>query len=101
MYLALFIGIYISQLMRFARACSHDDFNLFITNKLLQQGYCYHKLRKYFTKFYYKNHILLVGYNTNLKTLLRLGITNPNFYGDVVYKLRKIMGHGNFSQAFF
>ena len=27
-------------------------------------------------------------------------ITNPDFYGDVVYKLRKIMGHGNFSQAF-
>jgi hypothetical protein len=52
-------GVYISQLIRFARACSRvDDFNernLFITNKLLKQGYRYHKLRKYFAKFYHRN----------------------------------------------
>ena len=73
-------GVYISQLTRFARACSHvDDFNernLYITNKLLQQGYRYHKLRKYFTKFYYRrNRHLLANYYTNLQTLLRLGIS--------------------------
>ena len=97
-------GVYISQLIRFARACSHvEDFNernLFITDKLLQQGYRYHKLRKYFTKFYKRNFHLITKFDTNLKTLLRLGITNPVFYGDVIYKLRKIMGHGNFSYAF-
>ena len=39
-------GVYISQLIRFARVCSHvDDFN---TRKLLKQGYRYHKLRKAF-----------------------------------------------------
>jgi hypothetical protein len=52
-------GVYISKLIRFARACSHvDDFNernLFITNKLLNQGYRYQTLRKYFTKFYHRN----------------------------------------------
>ena len=36
-------GIYISQLIRFARVCSNvDDFNnrnLFLTAKLLKQGY--------------------------------------------------------------
>jgi hypothetical protein len=52
-------GVYISQLIRFARASSRvDDFNertLFITNKLLKQGYRYHKLRKYFTMFYHRN----------------------------------------------
>ena len=45
-------GVYISQLIRFARVCSHvDDFNTCnqcLTAKLLKQGYRYHKLRKFF-----------------------------------------------------
>ena len=48
-------GVYISQLIRFARVCSNvDDFNnrnLFLTAKLLEQGYRYHKIRKAFSKF--------------------------------------------------
>ena len=49
-------GVYMSQLIRFARVCSHvDDFNTrnkCLTAKLLKQGYRYHKLRKAFSKFY-------------------------------------------------
>ena len=45
-------GVYIPQLIRFARACSNvDDFNnrnKFWTSKLLEQGYRYLKLRKSF-----------------------------------------------------
>ena len=45
-------GVYISQLIRFARVCSNvDDFNnknLFLPVKLLKQGYRYHKIRKAF-----------------------------------------------------
>ena len=41
-------GVYISQLIRFARVCNHvTDFNArnkCLTAKLLQQGYRYHKL---------------------------------------------------------
>ena len=41
-------GVYISQLIRFARASSHaSDFNShnkFLPAKLLKQGYRYHKL---------------------------------------------------------
>ena len=47
-------GVYISQLIRFARVCSNvDDFNnrnLFLAAKLLKQGYRYHKIRKAFYK---------------------------------------------------
>ena len=47
-------GVYISQLIRFARVSSHVvDFNArnkSLTAKLLQQGYRYHKLRKTFSK---------------------------------------------------
>ena len=49
-------GVYIVQLIRFARVSSHvDDFNTHtrvLTAKLLKQRYRYHKLRKAFSKFY-------------------------------------------------
>ena len=49
-------GVYISQLIRFARASSYfTDFNThnkLLTQKLLKQGYRYHKLCKPFSKFY-------------------------------------------------
>ena len=52
-------GVHISQLIRFARVCSNvDDFNnrnLFLTGKLLKQGYRYHKIGKAFSKFYHRN----------------------------------------------
>ena len=48
--------VYISQLIRFARVCSHvDDLNArnkCLIAKLLKQRYRYHKLRKAFSKFY-------------------------------------------------
>ena len=81
-------GVYISQLIRFARVCSNvDDFknrNLFLTAKLLKQGYRYHKIRKAFSKFYYRHSELIVKYNIGLKTLLQQGISEPIFYGDLV-----------------
>ena len=56
-------GVYISQLIRFARAYSNvSDFscrNKALTAKLLKQGYRYHKLRKAFSKFY-RRHSELV-----------------------------------------
>ena len=52
-------GVYISQLIRFARVCSNvDDFNsrnVFLTTKLLKQGYRYHKIRKAFSKVYHRH----------------------------------------------
>ena len=48
-------GVYISQLLRFARASSYvndcNNRNKFLTAKLLKQGYRYHKLRKAFSIF--------------------------------------------------
>ena len=49
-------GVYISQLIRFARASSNlNGFNYrnkALTAKLLKQGFCYFKLPKAFPKFY-------------------------------------------------
>ena len=63
--------------------------NLFLTAKLLKQGYRYHKNRKAFSKFYYRQ--LIVKYNIGLKTLLQQGISEPIFYGDLVYKFKRIV----------
>ena len=59
--------------------------NLFLTAKLLKQGYRYHKIRKAFSKFYHRHPELIVKYNIGLKTLLQQGISEPIFYGDLVY----------------
>ena len=72
-------GVYISQLICFARVCLHvDDFNnrnKFLTSKLLKQGYQYHKVTKAFSKFYNRHSELIVKYNICLKTLLQQGIS--------------------------
>ena len=39
-------------------------------------------------------------YNVGSKTLLLQGLSEPEFYGDVVYKFRKITGKNDFSYHF-
>ena len=67
------------------------------TSKLLQQGYRYHKLRKTFSKFYRRHYELVSKFNVGLKTLLHQGLSEPEFYGDLVYKFKKIEGRADFS----
>ena len=97
-------GVYISQLIRFARASSYVvDFNTrnkLLTQKLLIQGYRYHKLRKTFSKFYRRYYDLISKFQVGIKSLLRQGLSEPDFYGDLVYKLKKIVGSNNFSAQF-
>ena len=97
-------GVYISQLIRFARVFSHvDDFdtrNKVLTAKLLRQGYRYHKIRKAFSKFYRRHFDIVSKYNVGLKTLLLDGLSELEFYGDLVYKFRKIIGKNDFPYHF-
>ena len=39
----------------------------------------------------------LKQHNIGLKTLLQQGISEPIFYGDLVYKFKRIVGKPNFS----
>ena len=97
-------GVYISQLIRFARASSYvanfNTRNQLLTQKLLKQGYLYHKLRKTFSKFYRRYYDLISKFQVELQSLLRQGLSEPDFYGDLVYKLKKIVGSNNFSAQF-
>ena len=79
-------GVYISQLIRFARVCNH------VTD--------YHKLQKTFSKFYRRHYKLISKYNVGLKTLLSEGLSQPEFYGDLVYKFKKLIGINDFSFQF-
>ena len=94
-------GVYISQLIRFARVSNHAaDFNArykCLKAKLLQQGYRYHKLRKTFSKFYRRHYELISKFNVGQKTLLREGLSEPESYGDLAYKFKKLIGRNYFS----
>ena len=96
--------VYISQLIRFARVSSRvadsNARNESLTAKLLQKGYRYHKLRKTFSKFYRRHYELVSKFNVGLKTLLHQGLSEPEFYGDLVYKFKKIVARADFSNLF-
>ena len=97
-------GVYISQLIRFARVSSHvDDFstrNKVLTAKRLRQRYRYHKIFKAFSKFYQRHLDIVSKYDVGLKPFLLQGLSEPEFYGDLVYKFRKIIGKNNFPYHF-
>ena len=99
-------GVYISQLIHFAKVSSNvDDFNnrsLFLTAKLFKQAYRYHKVKKAFSKLYHRHSesIDKYMYNNGLKTLLQQGLSESIFYGDLVYKFKLIVGKPNFSDQF-
>ena len=83
--------VYISQFICFARVYSHvDGFNArnkIMTTKHLKQEHRYHKLRKAFSKFYRRHYDLVSKYNVEWKTLLLQGLSEPELYGALVYKL--------------
>ena len=91
----------LKELIHDSRASSYvanfNTRNKLLTQKLLKQGYRYHKIRKTFSKFYRRYYDLISKFHVGLNSLLRQGL---DFYGDFVYKLKKIVGSNNFSAQF-
>ena len=52
------------------------------------------------SKFYRRYYDLISKFQVGLKSLLRQGLLEPDFYGDLVYKLKKVVGSNNLS-AFY
>ena len=97
-------GIYISQLVRFARCCtSVSDFNsknLQITSKQLTQGYRYHELLKTFGKFFRSYSDLLSKFGEiSFQEYVTEGISHSFFYCDLVYKLSRVKCEANFAPS--
>ena len=74
--------------------------NKLLTQNLLKQGYRYHKLCKTFSKYYRRYYDLKSKFQVGHKSLLRHGLSEPELYGDLVYKLKKIVVSYNFSAQF-
>ena len=55
-------------------------------------------LGKLFSKFYRRHYELISKNDTGIKTLLLQNLWESEFYGDLVYKLKKIIGKPNFSE---
>ena len=64
------------------------------------QDYRYHKLRKAFSKFYRLHYELVLKFKVGLKSLLQQGLSELDFYGDLVNKLRKIVSRADLSDKF-
>jgi len=62
---------------------------LLFLEKLLKQGFLYHKLRKTFANFYYRHFDLEEQFNSSLINLIEWGISHPHFYGDFPKKIKK------------
>ena len=58
-------------------------------------------LEVWFSIYIYRRYYdLIFKFQIGLKSLLRQGLSEPEFYGDVLYKLKKIFGSNNFSMQF-
>ena len=89
-----FHGLYCAKIHRFHSTETIFDFLVTKTRLSIL------KLGKAFSKLYYRRSKLIVKYNRCLKTLLQQGISKPVFYGDLVYKFKRIVGKPNFSDQF-
>ena len=102
MFLVEHLTAFISRNIWFARVSSVTDFNT--RNKLLtaflNQCYRYHKLRKAFSKFRRRHFDLVLKFTVGLKSLLQQGLSEPEFYGDLVYKFIKIYACNDLSTQF-
>ena len=92
------------QLFRFARASSNvSDLNCrnkALTVILLRHGYRYINFVRRFQSFIADTVGGWNKYIVSLKNLLQQGISEPEFYGDLVSRIRKIVRTSIFSEQF-
>ena len=66
-------GVYMSQMIRYARACcDYVDFKnrgILLTNKLLKQGFAEERLKSSLRKFYGRHHELVDCYDISISQL--------------------------------
>ena len=88
-------GVYVSQLIRFARVCSHvEDFNA--CNKCFTANFS----NRVIGIISLESYELISKFNVGLNSLLHQGLSEPEFYGELAHKLKKIMRRTNFADQF-
>ena len=59
-----------------------------------------YKIHEQFSKFYRRHFDIVSKYNVGSKTLLLEGLSEPELFGGLVYKFRKIIGKNDFPYHF-
>ena len=99
----MFLALHPMESISLTRASSHvadcNTRNRLLILKLFKQDYRYHKLCKTFSKFYRRYYDLISKFQIGLKSLLRQRRSEPEFYGDLVYKLKKVAGLITFQRS--
>ena len=97
-------SVCVSRLVRFAglsgRVVDFGARDKGLAARLLQRGYRCRGLRRAFSGFCRRRCGLVSKFGVGLRALLRQGLSEPEFYGDLVYKLKKIVGGADFSDQF-
>ena len=89
-------GVYISQLIHFARGSSHvADFNT--QNKLLNKAIGIVNFAKLFSTLYRRFYHLITKFHVRLNSHLRQGFSELESYGDLKYELKKMLARIIFS----
>ena len=70
-----------------------------LTAKFLFQGSRYLILRKTFSQFYRRHNELVLKFKFGLKSLLQQGLSEPEFYDGLVYRLRTIASRTDISDS--
>ena len=83
-----------------SQVADFNTWNKILTAKLFKQGCRYHKLRKPFSKFYRHHCDLVSKFNVGRRSLFKQGLSELEFYGDFVYKFRKIVRRNDLSDQF-
>ena len=97
-------GEYISQVIISARVCSHVE-DVYARNKCLTANFLNRvigtiSLERLFPSSIADTMNWFQNLNVGLKSLLHQGLSEPEFYGDLVYKFKKIMGRTDLFDQF-
>ena len=71
-----------------------------LTAGLLERGYRCRRLGRAFSEFCCRRCGLVSGFDVGLESLLHRGISESEFYGDLVCRFGKIRGVADFSDQF-
>ena len=96
----IYYGVYVSQLIRYARAChAYDDLlkrGQLLTKMLMLQGYNESRLKWSFRKFYGRYNDLVCGYKLSLSHML----TNLFHWRDIICRNAHLV-HKNWYRIWF
>ena len=70
--------------------------NKLLTQKILKEGYRYHRHCSIFSRFNCGYYYLKFKFHVGLNSHLRQRLSDLELYGDLVYKITKIVGTDNF-----